>query len=349
MKHQLTAIALGAMSTLALAQSNVTVYGSVDAGLRNMTNVNAAGDDRLTMGSNGTFRSNRIGFRGSEDLGADLKAIFLLEAGFNTGTGALNNTNSQLFQREARVGLAGRWGQVDLGRQYTVAYKTILAFDPFVYRYPSVTYALSSTAGTRNSNDIQYTGSFGGMTLRAEYALGEVAGSNSQGATQAVGATYASGPVKLGASYTRAERNVGTAAATNYRDYDHFAVGGAYTFGKATASLGYVDETQEGTARDSTAKWMWAGLAYKLTPQLGLTGAWYRNKVFNTAASTSVAAGDAKRDLYMVGVTYELSRRTTLYSEIDIHKLDGGYATGGTTRLNQTRQTGISAGIMHMF
>lgn len=349
MKHQLTAIALGAMSTLALAQSNVTVYGSIDAGLRNVTNVNAAGDDRLTMGSNGTFRSNRLGFRGSEDLGGNLKAVFQLEAGFNTATGALNNTNGQLFQREARVGLAGNWGQLDLGRQYTVAFKTIVAFDPFVFRYPSITYALSSTAGTRNSNDIQYTGSFGDVTLRAGYALGEVAGSNSQGATQAIGAAYARGPVKLGASYTRAERNIGTSSAPAYRDYDHIAIGGAYTFGKARASLGYVDETQKGAARDSTAKWVWAGLAYKLTPQLGLTGAWYRNKEFNTATSASVAAGDARRDLYMVGLTYALSRRTTLYSEVDIHKLDGGFATGGTTRLNQSRRTGISAGIMHTF
>lgn len=349
MKHQLTAIALGAMSTLVLAQSNVTVYGSIDAGLRNVTNVNAAGDDRLTMGSNGTFRSNRIGFLGSEDLGGNLKAVFQLEAGFNTATGALNNTNGQLFQREARVGLAGNWGQLDLGRQYTVAFQTIVGFDPFVFRYPSITYALASTAGTRNSNDIQYTGSFGDVTLRAEYALGEVAGSNSQGATQAIGATYARGPLKLGAAYTRAERNIGTSAAPAYRDYDHIAIGGAYTFGKAKASLGYVDETQKGAARDNTAKWMWAGLAYKLTPQLGLTGAWYRNKEFNTATSASVAAGDAKRDLYMVGLTYALSRRTTLYSEIDIHKLDGGFATGGTTRLNQSRRTGISAGIMHTF
>lgn len=350
MKHKLLGIAvLGALSSAAIAQSDVSVYGSIDAGLRNLTKVNAAGDSRLTMGSNGTFRSNRLGFKGSEELGGGLKANFVLESGFNTATGALNNTAGALFQREARVGLSGGFGQLDFGRQYTVAYRTILAFDPFVYRYPSVTYALSSTAGTRNSNDIQYTGRVGSVTLRAEYALGEVAGSVAQGATQALGASYAEGPVKLGASYTKAKRNVGSAAVPSYKDYDHFAIGGAYAFGAMTASVGYVDEKQASATRDNTSKWTWAGLAYKLSPQVGITGAWYRTKAFNTVASASVAAGDGRKDLYMLGATYDLSKRTILYSEIDIAKLDGAYATGGTTRLNQTRQTGLSFGVMHIF
>jgi predicted porin len=350
MKYKpLCAALLGAVSSLALAQSNVTVYGSVDAGLRNLTNVNATGDSRLTMGSNGTFRSNRLGFRGREDLGGGLAATFVLESGFNMGTGALNNTTGALFQREARVGFSGGFGDIDFGRQYTVAYKTILAFDPFVYRYPSITYALSSTAGTRNSNDIQYTGKLGPVTMRAEYALGEVAGSTSEGAKQAVGVNYADGPVKLGVSYTRSNQNVGTATAPVYRDYDHVAVGGAYSFGTATAYLGYVDETQETAARDDTAKWMWAGVSVKVAPAIGITGAWYRNKVFNTRATAAVGTGEGRKDLYMVGLTYDLSKRTTLYAEVDVHKLDGSIATGGTTRLNQTRQAGTSFGIMHMF
>lgn len=349
MKSRILGAALCAASSLAAAQSGVTVYGSVDAGLRNVTNVNAAGDDRLTMGSNGTFRSNRLGFSGSEDLGGGLKAVFQIEAGFNMGTGALNNTAGALFQREARVGLAGNWGAVGFGRQYTVAYDTIIAFDPFVYRYPSITYALSSTAGTRRSNDIKYTGKFGDFTVRAEYALGEVAGSVRNGSAKAIGTTYASGPLKLGAAYTRADNNVGSAASPNYRDYDHFALGGSYTFNKVTASAGYVDEQQETVGADETSKWAWAGLRYQLSPQIGLTGAWYRQKAFNNTSTATVGAGDAKRNLYMVGATYSLSKRTTLYSELDMHKLSGGYERGGTTRLNQSRQTGFSFGVMHTF
>lgn len=348
-QHLLGAALLGALSATAMAQSTVAVYGSIDAGLRNLTNVDAAGDSKLTMGSNGTFRSNRLGFKGSEDLGGGMKANFVLESGFNTATGALNNTSGALFQREARVGLSGAMGEVNLGRQYTVAYRTILAFDPFVFRYPGITYALSATAGIRNSNDIQYAGQFGNVTLRAEYALGEVAGSTTNGATQAIGASYAGGPLRFGGSYTHSKQNVGSAAAPDYRDDNHFAIGGAYSFGGATASAGYVDETQKTAARDDTSRWTWAGLSWNAAPLLRMTGAWYRIDSFHSKASASVAAGDGKKDLYMVGATYELSKRTAIYSEVDVARLAGAYASGGTTRLNQTRQTGVSFGIMHTF
>ena len=345
-------IAAAAMATLsgaALAQSSVTTYGSFDGGLRNQSNVNAAGDSVLTMGSNGNFRSNRLGFKGEEAIGAGLSANFVLEAGFNGGTGALNNTTGILFQREAHVGLAGDFGAVDAGHNYTIAYKTILAFDPFAYRYPSITYALSATAGTRKDNDIQYTGQFGAVTTRAEYSLGEVVGSSSNGSTQALGASYVSGPIKLGASYAMSKQNVGAGTVSNYKDFTHYAVGGAYTFGAATAAVGYVKQKQETLTVDNTLQWTWAGLSYRLNSPLSLTGAWYRTKAVNAAASATVAAGNSKKDLYMAGLTYDLSKRTVLYSEIDVNKLDGGYASGGTTKLNQTRQTGISAGINHLF
>lgn len=351
MKYVFIGIALlGGLPGCAMAQSNVAIYGSIDAGLRNKTNINPDGDSVLTMGSNGTFRSNRLGFKGTEDIGGGLKANFVLEAGFNTATGALNNTTGALFQREAHIGLENAYGEIELGRQYTVAYKTILAFDPFVYRYPSITYTLSSTAGTRHSNDIQYTGRFGDFTARAEYALGEAEGSSSNGTAKALGANYASGALKLGLSYTRSNENVGTTAAPVYRDYAHLAAGGAWTTGPVTLSVGYVDEKQATiVARDDTAKWRWAGVAYKFNGSLSLTGAWYRNKVVNRKVTAALAAGDGKKDLYMLGLRYDLSKRTVLYAEIDRNKYDGAFATGGTTKLNQSAQTGTSAGIMHMF
>jgi predicted porin len=340
---------LGTLSANAMAQSSVSVYGSIDGGLRNLTNVNPAGDSQLTMASNGTFRSNRLGFMGSEDLGNGLKANFVLEAGFVTATGALNNTSNQLFQREARVGLSGDFGSLDLGRQYTIAYKTILAFDPFSYRYPSITYALSSTAGTRDSNAIVYGKRVGGLTVRAGYALGETAGSTANGSKGALGAVYAKGPVRLGAVYTRARQNVGTAASADYQDYDHYALGGAYLFGALTASVGYVNEKQATGALDNTAEWEWVGLSWKLRPGMSLTGAWYRNTVFNNLATAKAAAGDGRKDQYIIGMTYDFSKRTNFYAEVDVNKLDGAFARGGTKALDQTHQTGIAAGIMHMF
>jgi len=350
MKHKIFAVAaMAVLSGGAMAQSSVITYGSFDGGLRDQTNVNAAGDSQLTMGSNGTYRSNRLGFKGSEALGEGLSATFVLEAGFNGGTGALNNTTGVLFQREAHVGVDGRYGALDVGHNYTVAYRTNSAFDPFNYRYPGITYALSASAGTRKDNDIQYTGKFGDLTARAAWSLGEVADSTSNGSTRAVGAVYASGPVKLGASYTTARPKNGTGASADYRDFTNYSMGGAYSIGALTASVGYINQKQQAATAEDTSQWNWAGLSYKMARGFSLTGAWYRVQAVNSASTASVAAGDSTKNLYMTGITYSLSARTLLYSEVDVTRLKGGYAAGGTVKLNQSRQTGLSAGINHTF
>jgi predicted porin len=112
---------LGAFAGVAQAQTSVTIYGSFDAGIRNQRDIDATGHSRTT----GTYNSNSLGFKGVEDLGGGLNAHFTLESGFNSGTGELNNTQNKLFQRSAFVGLGGQWGSLDLGRQYTVAFKTV--------------------------------------------------------------------------------------------------------------------------------------------------------------------------------------------------------------------------------
>ena len=362
MKITLLAAALATLSLHAHAQSedgaagatragsaSVTIYGSIDGGLRHETNVDPEGHSDTTISSNGTFRSNRLGFRGSEDIGGGNKVNFTLEMGFNSGTGALNNTNNIIFQREAHVGVAGAWGALDVGRNYTLAYRTILAFDPFKFRYPSITYVLSSTNGTRKDNDVQYTGRFGDWTARAEWALGEVAGDSDYGTTKALGVNYAHGGLKAGASYSIAKQNAGTASVPNYRDYDHLALGAAYDFGDVSVAVGHVKQTQETAARDTTSTWDWVGASYQFTPAFDLTAAWYRNKAYNAKAVAAAALGDARKDILIVGVAYLLSRRTTLYAEVDQTRLKDGFASGGTTSLNQSSQRGMAAGIMHTF
>ncbi|HCN90568.1 MAG TPA: porin, partial [Oxalobacteraceae bacterium] len=165
MKKTLLALAvLGAFAGAASAQTAVTIYGSFDGGVRHVTNVDAAGDSITKMGSNGTYNSNRIGFKGVEDLGGGLNAHFDLETGFNTGTGTLDTpagTTGTLFNRSAYVGLGGAFGSVDLGRQYSVNFKTIGAYDPFAYKYTAIIPLAAQGGLTRLNNDIQYTGTFG--------------------------------------------------------------------------------------------------------------------------------------------------------------------------------------------
>jgi predicted porin len=317
MKKSLLAFAvMGAFAGVASAQTSVTIYGSFDAGLRNVTNVNAAGQSRLTMGSNGTYNSNRLGFRGVEDLGGGMNAHFVLENGFNSGTGA---AAGDLFARQALVGLGGAWGSLDLGRQYTVGFKVIAAYDPFAYKYTAIAPAVAATAGVRYNNDIQYTGNFGPLTARAEYAVGEVAGNASTGSAKSIGLSYNVGALSLGGAYT--DRDVATF------DNKYYTLGGAYKLANSLKfSVGYADEKQATIATEVETKYSWVGVAYDFTPALQGTYAYYQTKVTGTAAQ------NAKKDLHMVGATYALSKRTNFYAEMDFAKLDG-----------------ISVGINHTF
>jgi predicted porin len=338
MKKSLLALAvLGAFAASAQAQSSVTVYGSFDAGVRHVTNVDAAGNNRTVMSgpggdANGRYNSNRLGFKGVEDLGGGLNAHFVLENGFNSGTGGLDAANT-LFNRTAAVGLGGSWGSLDLGRQYTVAFKTIASYDPFSYKYPAIASAVAATAGTRYNNDIQYIGTFGAITARAEYALGEVAGSTSTGSSAAIGASYNEGPLSIGAAYTK--RDIATF------DNDHYTLGAGYKFGPARVTAGYAQQKQEvaGTTTDNKTRWSWIGVNYAISPAVELTYAFYQTR------TTGAATFDGKKDLHMLAATYALSKRTNLYAGFDTAKLDGALRVAAP----QDRQNGISLGVNHLF
>jgi predicted porin len=378
MKKSLLALAvLGAFAGVAQAQTSVTIYGSFDAGIRDQTNANANGNSKLTMGSTGTYNSNRLGFKGVEDLGGGLNAHFTLETGFNSGTGASADT-SKFFNRSAFVGLGGQWGSLDLGRQYTVAFKTVGAYDPFNYKFTGIipTSQASITAGTRFDNDVQYTGTFGPVTARAEWALGEQAGSARNNSAQALGATYANGPISVGAAYTLRKPNAAVATtavpnpAADFQDNRHWTVGGAFTFGPARLAAGYARERQDLASNiggDTTQKNAWFGGSYDITPALGLTAAYYDTRV---DANTSLAAANinGKRQLFIVGATYALSKRTNFYADVDYARFkDGligvgtgasgnvtGFSGGGSqlglgSQNGQSRQVGASVGINHLF
>src|ERR1700688_4160657 len=129
MKKTLLALAvLGASAGVASAQqSNVTIYGIVDAGVAYKNDGNPAGNT-LSLES-GQQNSSRLGFKGTEDLGGGLSAIFTLENGFNVDNGTLGNT-SRLFGRQAWVSLNGGFGSAKLGRQEAALYYALSEADP---------------------------------------------------------------------------------------------------------------------------------------------------------------------------------------------------------------------------
>ncbi len=336
MKKSLLALAvLGAFAGAAQAQSSVTVYGSFDGGIRHQTNVTdtttklPSSDSATTMNSKGTYNSNRLGFKGVEDLGGGLNAHFVLETGWFTGTGQAENAN--LFNRSAYVGLGGSWGSVDLGHQYSVNFKTVGTYDPFNYKYTGIIPLAGLGLLTRLNNDIQYTGTFGPVTARAEYALGEAPGSTSTSSTQAIGVSYSGGPFSAGAAYT-------TGKTATDLDKKNWTIGGAFKTGPVRVAAGYNDNEVDASATTSAKiKDWWLGGSYNMSPAAALTAAFYQTK------STSAAGADGKRKLFIVGATYALSKRTNFYADIDHAKLTG------TKVGTEDTQTGVSVGINHLF
>ncbi|MCE3265073.1 MAG: porin [Pseudoduganella sp.] len=126
MKKSLLALALmGAFSSAAFAQSSVVIYGTLDAGINKTTNT--ANSAVLE----GARDNNKLGFRGVEDLGNGLKALFHLEIRFEPDTGNIERVTRPLFQGQSRVGLQGGFGTVRLGRALTALQETSTQFEPW--------------------------------------------------------------------------------------------------------------------------------------------------------------------------------------------------------------------------
>ena len=340
-KSLITLAVLGAFAGAAQAQTagTVTLSGTFDGGVRDVSNANTNGDSRSTVGSNGTYNSNRLRFSGQEDLGGGNNAHFALETGFNTGTGALD---TNLFHRTATVGMGGSWGSLDIGHQYTVAFRIIGTYDPFNYKYTGILPPVGATAGVRFDNDIQYAGTFGPITARAEWALGEVAGSNNNGSAKAIGVGYSAGPITVGAAHT--EKKPGNL------DYKNDTIGGAYKMGPMRVAVGYTKDKQKAattaTTGDTTRKDIWVGGSYAVTDAAEISLAYY--KIDFTRASTVAAKGDKK--LLILGGTYTMSKRTNLYADLDQAK----YSTGTNNTLGvpatikgDKSVNGLSIGMNH--
>lgn len=320
----------GLISGAACAQSNVAIYGVVDGGLRYLSNVDAAGDHLVTAGGNGIYRSNRIGFQGREDLGGEMNVHFNLETRFKIGTGEQVGV---LFNGFSYVGVGGKWGTIDIGRQYTLAFKTASAYDPFAMKYPSLVPNTAATFGTQDNNALTYTGTFGAVTARAMYAAGEQPGSVRIGATEGLGLNYARGPLDLGGAYTERKSTTGL-------NRKHATFGGGYKISAFRLTAGHARQADQVLLKsDDVTRYTWTGLEYDVNPLISFTGAFYQIRRGQSAAPTT-----GKKDLLILSATYALSKRSLLYAEIDRSRLSGNLIT-----VAQTDHTGMAAGLNHHF
>ena len=150
--------------------SSVTLYGLIDAGVEYVNKVDGKGSLQRMPSNTGSLPS-RVGFRGSEDLGNGLRAVFTAEMGFAPDQGTAGQ-GGRLFGRQAFVGLAGPWGAVTAGRQYSMLFWSMLDADiigPAVHGIGSLD---SYIPNARADNALAYRGTFGALQLGAQYSLG---------------------------------------------------------------------------------------------------------------------------------------------------------------------------------
>lgn len=271
------------------AQSNVTIYGVADAALA----AENSGSQKVTKLSNGNRSSSRLGFRGTEDLGGGLNALFNLESSIKIDTG---EGSVPLFNRRAIVGLEGGFGTLTLGREYSPIDSVASPSDIMgLSFFGGALSAFDSNRLTRRlDNSINYkTPSLGGVVARLAYSLGEQATGPSKNLL-GLAVNYANGPLFVGAGYHTIKR-----VATG--DDKEYIVGAGYKFSTFEVKANYLVADQDG-ANNKFEQFNLGASA-----DLG-SGRLYANLQQNKSESGARGKG------YAIAYAHPLSKRTSLYT-----------------------------------
>ena len=337
-------------SGAASAQSSVTVYGLLDAGMT-YTNKSTAEGSRgsAVQFMSGTAQGDRLGFKGTEELGGGTKALFALEMGFQLANGQLGQ-GGRAFGRSSYVGLSGAWGELTLGRQYDFigwfmpAYATgantpagLLAWS--LPAYAAGGYSLDNRVwGDWVDNALKYVSpTVGGFSVGVMHGFGEVAGSTSRNTTTNVIVNYENGPFSAAASYY-SQRN----AVDDFRK-SITAGGAAYNIGvvRVFGLLSDVRIHGGGTAPRATTADL--GATYGLTETLIVGGGYQYQRRGN-------GLGNANQ--FAVSLDRILSKRTDVYV-VTAFGHDNGFAAQAVAALGapstSSRQLALRMGIRHKF
>lgn len=349
MKHSARALAvLAALSPFSAVQAQTTTqfYGLIDAGVEYVNHAGPDGGNAVKVVSGGK-NTSRWGFRGSEDLGDGLKAVWNLEGGILMDTG---EADGAVFKRQAYVGLDGKLGRIVIGRSFTTTYETVIKFDPlgFAPNYSWATGGSATSASkygmtTQFDNLVKYTGKSGNFTYGATIGLGESARDAADGRKLALGGSWTGKELGFMATWERVNGNTPAAGVARDRT-TAYHLGADYRPGDWRYTIG-----MRGYERDSLvdqhANTYWAGITRTIDAWT-LTGAVYRIDTRKLPAGE-----DANPTMLVLRAMYGLSPRTVLYVSAAHAHADHGQLVGlsrddpgfGST------QSGVTAGIQHRF
>jgi predicted porin len=315
--------ALPAQAQEAAPRGSVTVYGLFDAVVRRADNVTAAGGSVYTM-EDGLITGTRLGFRGSEDLGGGLRAVFTMESGFDPSTGvSLQGTTTADFGQEAAsprfwgrelyVGLRSSAVGVTLGHQYTTAHQIAARFQPQGNPNNTALSLFSSHHVARQDNVLRVDGQVAGVEWQVMRTVGEQASSTLPNSAWAFGAGYTRPEFALG-GYVQHLRN---RAGTETRKI--VGVGGNVKVLPVLGLFGgYMQRSSEVSPQENKAWTLGANI--EVAPVATLSLSYFNDKQDGSAAL------EGSRKMGWAMLSYRFSRRTDVYVSADRNKVEGGYA-----------------------
>ncbi|MDR5752434.1 MULTISPECIES: porin [unclassified Caballeronia] len=295
MKKACLMAVLVACTPAAHAQSSVTLYGLIDTALSWQTNqvASTAANGRATSSGSsvalgpGFFNGSRWGLLGSEDLGGGTTAIFRIEAGFNPTTGVSLQGNRE-FGRQAYVGLKGAYGQLTLGRQYSVPFDTLLPYDTIGWGNSAASDVwVQLLAGSRLDNTAKYTLNIDQWKFSAAYSFGGQAGSISHGSTYAAGLNYQGSVFGAGLTAQQAKDFAGNKQS-------NLGAGALINVGPVTLHGYYLYTRRDGAFTPTTGQ--------DFSPTYGGYAALYTNP-----GNTNIGASSAARtdNVFQLGATWQ--------------------------------------------
>jgi len=341
---------LGLAAMPAQAQTSVTIYGRVDAGVDYQSSValkdangNLTGQTGGKLAASGNqWGTSMIGFKGTEDLGGGLSAFFLLESGFDATKGTTNG--SALFNRRSYVGLNGSAGSIKFGKNLFIV-NDVWYLDPTGQQFMGTASLVKGRNWPGANNVIEYqTPTWSGFNATAQTSLGEQAGSSKNGRSDGLSLVYTNGGLELRGIYD-VIRDTNGRYTDVYTASKDLIVGGTYTIDALKLYAGYENISAPDTAAATDPDKLnhyWIGVNYTLTPALTLIGGAFHAKLNHDAGSAS---------LFMVGTNYNLSKRTLLYTAIGTvrNKGNANFGTEFDNPLPGHAQNGGYAGISHTF
>ncbi|MDP1526626.1 MAG: porin [Rhodocyclaceae bacterium] len=366
MQKKIIALAVaGLMSGAAFAQSNVTVYGIVDAAYVDLSTNNtlaASVKSKRGIDSSG-LQTSRLGFRGTEDLGGGLKANFVLEYTLVNDANRAIGGGAAALARQQTIGLSSNsWGAFNLGRMLTLtgAHNSRYAALFGTGLSPEGQVRGASGTGWDYANRVSNTAAYVSPNMSGfNVAVARVFGVAENGATAGeiksndgttvarqtgwdMTANYAAGPVGVGLAYQRIGN---TSAAGNTAGTRQTTLGGSYDLGVVKLMANYTNFKTE-VANDKRGK------GYSLSAVAPVTATGNVHFSYATSKGTDNALSEGAKS-WALAYTHGLSKRTTAYVGYSTADAKSGstatfYGNTNLVELDKKARL-IAAGLSHSF